>query len=197
MEQQQQQPHRHMLAASVSRRELPPPTTSTSTTTTTATNQSLVDLGPPPALPRLHPTAHNSSSPPAYSHSALPMRFPDVPTADLPLPRPRPSMSHNDVADQVLPSLSALQSLRADRSLDQPHWPVLNPIKSFPSPAQAQLPKMESPDTMELDASSNSVISAASPDRMHELRASSVSLDDPDVRLAAEALGDLRAGASP
>jgi hypothetical protein len=50
---------------------------------------------------------------------------------------------------------------------------------------------------MELDASSNSVISAASPDRTHELRASSVSLDDPDVRLAAEALGDLRAGASP
>jgi hypothetical protein len=46
---------------------------------------------------------------------------------------------------------------------------------------------------MDLDASSNSAISAASPDRLTDPRASSVSLDDPDVRLAAEALGDLRA----
>jgi hypothetical protein len=44
---------------------------------------------------------------------------------------------------------------------------------------------------MDLDASTNSVVSAASPDGL--ARAGSVSLDDPDVRLAAEALGDLRA----
>ncbi|TDZ38988.1 Clock-controlled protein 8 [Colletotrichum trifolii] len=36
-------------------------------------------------------------------------------------------------------------------------------------------------------------MSAASPERFYEGRAASVSLDDPDVRLAAEALGDLRA----
>jgi transcriptional repressor OPI1 len=49
---------------------------------------------------------------------------------------------------------------------------------------------------MEVDVSSNSAlsVSAASPDQFTEGRASSVSLDDPDVRLAAEALGDLRAG---
>jgi len=36
-------------------------------------------------------------------------------------------------------------------------------------------------------------MSAASPDRFSERRSGSVSLDDPDVRMAAEALGDLRA----
>ncbi|KAI0535172.1 transcription factor Opi1-domain-containing protein [Xylaria digitata] len=55
---------------------------------------------------------------------------------------------------------------------------------------------------MDTDTSSNSAGSAngthttmtsASPDRFYDGRASSVSLDDPDVRMAAEALGDLRA----
>ena len=52
----------------------------------------------------------------------------------------------------------------------------------------------EPPMRMDLDTSSNSGASAASPDRFADGRASSVSLDDPDVRMAAEALGDLRAG---
>jgi hypothetical protein len=47
---------------------------------------------------------------------------------------------------------------------------------------------------MDFDIGSNSVNSAASPDRYGDGRAPSVNLDDPDVRLAAEALGDLRAG---
>lgn len=47
--------------------------------------------------------------------------------------------------------------------------------------------------TMDLDGS-NSVTSAPSPDRYNSNN--SVNLDDPDVRLAAEALGDLRAGMS-
>ncbi|KAI6081813.1 transcription factor Opi1 [Hypoxylon rubiginosum] len=46
---------------------------------------------------------------------------------------------------------------------------------------------------MDVDANSNSGASAPSPDRFQDGRASSVSLDDPDVRMAAEALGDLRA----
>lgn len=46
---------------------------------------------------------------------------------------------------------------------------------------------------MDVDSGSNSGISAPSPDRFQDGRASSVSLDDPDVRMAAEALGDLRA----
>ncbi|OTB00167.1 hypothetical protein M426DRAFT_66388 [Hypoxylon sp. CI-4A] len=46
---------------------------------------------------------------------------------------------------------------------------------------------------MDIDTSSSSGVSAPSPDRFQDGRASSVSLDDPDVRMAAEALGDLRA----
>ncbi|KAI0509009.1 transcription factor Opi1-domain-containing protein [Xylaria bambusicola] len=46
---------------------------------------------------------------------------------------------------------------------------------------------------MDVDTSSSGTVSSASPDRFHDGRASSVSLDDPDVRMAAEALGDLRA----
>ncbi|KAI2629337.1 transcription factor Opi1 [Hypomontagnella submonticulosa] len=46
---------------------------------------------------------------------------------------------------------------------------------------------------MDIDGSSSSGVSAPSPDRFQDGRASSVSLDDPDVRMAAEALGDLRA----
>ena len=49
---------------------------------------------------------------------------------------------------------------------------------------------------MDLDTGSNSVAGTASPDRYLDGRAPSVNLDDPDVRLAAEALGDLRAGTS-
>ncbi|KAI0158010.1 transcription factor Opi1 [Hypoxylon sp. FL1284] len=46
---------------------------------------------------------------------------------------------------------------------------------------------------MDVDTNSSSGASAPSPDRLQDGRASSVSLDDPDVRMAAEALGDLRA----
>ncbi|KAI0427139.1 transcription factor Opi1-domain-containing protein [Xylaria sp. FL1042] len=46
---------------------------------------------------------------------------------------------------------------------------------------------------MDGDVNSTSTVSTASPDRFPDGRASSVSLDDPDVRMAAEALGDLRA----
>ncbi|KAI0968576.1 transcription factor Opi1-domain-containing protein [Xylaria arbuscula] len=49
---------------------------------------------------------------------------------------------------------------------------------------------------MDVDNGSNSgrsTMSTASPDRFHDGRASSVSLDDPEVRMAAEALGELRA----
>ncbi len=72
------------------------------------------------------------------------------------------------------------------------HWPSLNPLTAYYTPSHAQTG--EPPMRMDLDSSSNSGASAASPDRFLDGRASSVSLDDPDVRMAAEALGDLRAG---
>jgi transcriptional repressor OPI1 len=70
----------------------------------------------------------------------------------------------------------------------------MNPLSMYYAPGHVQA--AESPARMDMDASSSSAmsVSAASPDCMYDGRASSVSLDDPDVRLAAEALGDLRAG---
>lgn len=55
----------------------------------------------------------------------------------------------------------------------------------------------DSPDVMDLDTMRSGPLSAVSPDGRLDGRAGSVNIDDPDVRLAAEALGDLRAGKSP
>lgn len=68
------------------------------------------------------------------------------------------------------------------------HWPSLNPLTAYYTPSHVEDP--EPPLRMEIDLNGNGT---ASPDRFADGRASSVSLDDPDVRMAAEALGDLRA----
>ncbi|KAH6988026.1 transcription factor Opi1-domain-containing protein [Ilyonectria sp. MPI-CAGE-AT-0026] len=151
-------------------------------------------LGPPPPLPTAHMMGF---SPPAYSPSshvgASLLNMPDVPTTELPppLPRPLPPLSHRD-ADIKLPSLS---SLTGDLALNPPsnHWPHMTPLSPYHPSAPQPLHTADSPNKMDLDASTNSVASAASPDRLLDARSGSVSLDDPDVRLAAEALGDLRA----
>ncbi|ELQ39430.1 hypothetical protein OOU_Y34scaffold00498g12 [Pyricularia oryzae Y34] len=57
-------------------------------------------------------------------------------------------------------------------------WPTGNPLTTYYTPSHAQA--AESPARMDVDMSNTP-------------RAGSVSLDDPDVRMAAEALGDLRA----
>lgn len=142
-------------------------------------------LGPPPARP---PPSLMGFSPPAYSNSAHAIKLPDVPNTEL------PPLSHLEADNDIkLPSLSSLTS---EMALDPPknHWPPLNPIHSYHPLAPLGPQTMDSPTRMDLDASSNSVVSAPSPDRLLDARSSSVSLDDPDVRLAAEALGDLRAG---
>ncbi|KAJ4321272.1 transcriptional regulator opi1 [Fusarium piperis] len=141
-------------------------------------------LGPPPARP---PPSLMGFSPPAYSNSAHAIKLPDVPNTEL------PPLSHLEADNDIkLPSLSSLTS---EMALDPPknHWPSLNPIHPYHALAPLGPQTMDSPTRMDLDASSNSVVSAPSPDRFLDARSSSVSLDDPDVRLAAEALGDLRA----
>jgi transcriptional repressor OPI1 len=76
------------------------------------------------------------------------------------------------------------------------HWPSLNPLTAYYTPSHVQNP--EPPMRMDVDPSSSSrrgaSASSVSPDRFQDGRSSSVSLDDPDVRMAAEALGSLRAG---
>ncbi|KAF5668100.1 hypothetical protein FHETE_5366 [Fusarium heterosporum] len=148
-------------------------------------NESHHLLGPPPARP---PPSLMSFSPPAYSNVVLPnaLKFPDVPNTDLStLPPLARIEADNDIK---LPSLSSLTN---EMALEPPKtWPPLNHMPLYQSPVL--FGHAESPTRMDLD-SPNSVVSAASPDRLVDARAGSVSLDDPDVRLAAEALGDLRA----
>ncbi|KAH7144870.1 transcription factor Opi1-domain-containing protein [Fusarium sp. MPI-SDFR-AT-0072] len=144
-------------------------------------------LGPPPARPQ----SLMAFSPPAYSNVASPnaIKFPDVPT-DIPTSLPPLARFEAD-NDTKLPPLSSLTSEMALEPTKT--WLPLHPVPYPPVLAHS----IDSPTRMDLDGSSNSVVSAASPDRLLDARAGSVSLDDPDVRLAAEALGDLRAVSPP
>ncbi|KAF5580211.1 clock-controlled 8 (ccg-8) [Fusarium pseudoanthophilum] len=144
-------------------------------------------LGPPPARPQ----SLMAFSPPAYSNVASPnaIKFPDVPS-DIPTSLP-PLARFDADNDTKLPPLSSLTSEMAMEPTKT--WLPFHPIPYPPVHAHS----IDSPTRMDLDGSSNSVVSAASPDALLDARAGSVSLDDPDVRLAAEALGDLRAGMLP
>ncbi|KAF5021609.1 hypothetical protein F66182_6356 [Fusarium sp. NRRL 66182] len=147
----------------------------------------LLGLGPPPARPQPSLMAF---SPPAYSNvvSSNAIKFPDVP---IELPTSLPPLARLEADNDIkLPSLSSLTS---EMAFEPPKaWPPLHPM-SYHASISMGPQTIDSPTRMDLDASSNSVVSAASPDQYVDARASSVSLDDPDVRLAAEALGDLRA----
>jgi hypothetical protein len=134
-------------------------------------------------------------------------------TRSPPPPAPDPStklppLAHHDGDGKTLPSLSSITGsqppvpFRSDRPADHAamapsNWSPasLNATMPYRQPPQ-QPSRADSPATMDLDGSNSvtSVTSANSPDRQHEGTPSSVNLDDPDVRLAAEALGDLRAG---
>ena len=137
---------------------------------------------------------------PYQSHDPASLQFPDAPTTDLPPIQPASALANDN--GNTLPSLSSVtgsQSFHVPSQLADPSntsqpppapsWPA-QPHRESLQPRAA-----ESPAKMDVDTSSNSVASTASPDYF-DGRASSVSLDDPDVRLAAEALGDLRAGMS-
>lgn len=115
------------------------------------------------------------------------MQFSPPPDIDALPPKLPPLKSQDD--DALLPPLS---SLTAEVMPAAPlHWPLLTGSLPY-RPPQSH----DSPATMDLDASS--VVSTAASDRhLDGASNSGLSLDDPDVRLAAEALGDLRAGRCP
>lgn len=126
-----------------------------------------------------------------------------------------PPLVHHDGDDRILPSLSSItgdiephrhpqhQHLHSPPPPMQPnHWPSsFNASSASPLNSYRQPPPFPAPDSpatvMDVDGSA-SIASATSPspDRLYEgtPTPSSLTLDDPDVRLAAEALGDLRAG---
>lgn len=132
----------------------------------------------PPILP--HPTHGDQTRPPFSAHGQT---LPSLSSLTDPTSAPR-----NPSFQSGLPAYTASPASSASPSN---HWPSGNPLTAYYTPSHAH---GESPMRMDIDASSTTTRSAASPDRLTDLRASSVSLDDPDVRMAAEALGDLKAG---
>lgn len=154
-------------------------------------------LGPLPAY-----------SPPSYAHAQQnhdpsTLSFPDPPSNELAPLQFNPSL---DNSLNSLPSLASLtgpptcssrrfasSSATSDTSYSPPSrpraWPTGNPYSVY-----YNAPSADSPARMDIDGmSSHGTRGPLSPDPMGG-RASSVSLDDPDVRMAAEALGDLKAG---
>ncbi|KAK0121624.1 hypothetical protein ONS95_009912 [Cadophora gregata] len=121
--------------------------------------------------------------PPSYtqSHDPQSLNFPSVPTAD-------PPPIHHERVLPPLPPQPAEPRFRAEEH--QFIWPSSNPLTAYYQPGPSALsPKtqssmgMDSPKTMDLDGT----------DSRGRRGGSVLSIDDPDVRLAAEALGDLRA----
>lgn len=162
---------------------------------------------PSPAAPQRLPdpaTLQANPSPPLQSPSQhhMPPRFqPDITPSPLVLrplhdAAPAPSAELAPIQSQhekkasgpnQLPSLSSVTGgLKPSPEPPAPtHWPSLNPFTVYYAPSHTQPIDRMDAERMK---------SAASPERYHERRSASVSLDDPDVRMAAEALGDLRAG---
>ncbi|KAJ2894114.1 hypothetical protein MKZ38_007927 [Zalerion maritima] len=152
---------------------------------------------PPPSYAQTPEPAAASSLSPSLSSSATgpspKYPFPDVSGNALP---PIQHLAHHE---SYLPSLSSVTGPNLYRdspsSSDHPkstvssptptanHWPSMNPLTQFytPSHLQQSSPSESSSGRMEVDSPRES------------RRGNSVSLDDPDVRMAAEALGDLRA----
>lgn len=162
---------------------------------------------------------HSRTAAPAQSSAHSSPHIPSTPSDDTTAPPPEASRllrspSSTTLAnghDRTLPPLRSItrgQPLHRNDMADlvgsstppPPPWSAMTSLPlhnshqdTGPSPAPAHS-TVDSPATMDLDTRSNSVASAASPDARSENRAASVNLDDPDVRLAAEALGDLRTG---
>lgn len=151
--------------------------------------------------------------PPAYaqSHDAQPSPFAPMPTTELAPIQPALTAIPKSSTDTSLPSLATLagsgitspsmsspsSTVTAERTASPPdaqlkRWPSLNPLTAYYTPSFAQ--GEEAPLKMEVDTTPTGTPNVLSPDRQYDGRGNSVSLDDPDVRLAAEALGDLRAG---
>lgn len=135
------------------------------------------------------------------SHNPSSVDFPAAPSTELaPIQSPAERVPG---AVNPLTSLPPLSSLTGRPHGPSPplksaadHWPCLNPLTAYYTPdhVQAPVPFREHPPRYRMDIDMTGTQAVASPARTADGRASSVSLDDPDVRLAAEALGDLRAG---
>ncbi len=125
-----------------------------------------------------------SERPPSYSQSREPhdIYLPSIPKTEV-------SPSQNE---RTLPPISPLVVEQAQRP-EPTRWPSSNPLSAYYQPSALDLSPtsrstagVSSPSTMDADG--------ANSDSRSRRAGSVLSMDDPDVRLAAEALGDLRAG---
>lgn len=133
---------------------------------------------------------------PRYSRAATPMHSPTH--------NPEPSFSPDNKLpplllndnDRMLPAISTITGNTGTRSPSGGlgfHRPPPPSQLSGSMPFRQMRPiHSDSPASMDVDTTS--AASTPSPDRQKEDTPTSITLDDPDVRLAAEALGDLRAG---
>jgi hypothetical protein len=126
-----------------------------------------------------------SERPPSYS------QFHDQQPHDM-SSDPTPSDSSAVQHERALPSLptAPAEAKFASEPVAESQfaWPSSNPLTAYYQPGPSKLsPKTkpsDSPKTMDVDT----------PDSRHWRGSSVLSMDDPDVRMAAQALGDLRAG---
>jgi hypothetical protein len=123
--------------------------------------------------------------PPSYaqSHDPQSLSFPSVPTAD------PPPMHHERTLPPLPPAPSELR-LRAEEH--QFVWPSSNPLTAYYQPGPSQLSPKNKTSSHGID--SPSTMDTGTPESRGRRGGSVLSIDDPDVRIAAEALGDLRAG---
>jgi hypothetical protein len=126
----------------------------------------------------------------------LALSFPDDRTTELPPIKPRHERPSGPAA-QTLPPLSSVTGAQTHTPIPKPpepshpapytstkpptnHWPSLNPFTTYYTPSH-------------LDPVESSPSRCSDRDASH--RGRSVTLDDPDVRIAAEALGQMKTGA--
>lgn len=122
--------------------------------------------------------------PPSYSQSHDPQSIylPSVPKIEIP-------QTHNE---RALPPTSPPAVEKPQRP-EPTHWPSSNPLSAYyQSSALESSPTSRS--TAGVSSSSTMDVDGANSDSRSRRAGSVLSMDDPDVRLAAEALGDLRAG---
>ncbi|KAM3540200.1 hypothetical protein ARSEF1564_006892 [Beauveria bassiana] len=152
-----------------------------------------------------HPSTTLSLPPPNYTPSAAASASATAIAMDSPALPPAPDYSAklpplaNHDNSRTLPSLSSIAGpqhhrhiLSLDHSAMAPsNWtPQANNMSYRQPPPQPS--RAHSPANADFDGT-NSVTSDTTPEHQKEGTPTSLTLDDPDVRLAAEALGDLRA----
>ncbi|KAJ4416564.1 transcriptional regulator opi1 [Gnomoniopsis sp. IMI 355080] len=159
---------------------LPPPVTNGNFNAST---------GPEPTLPHQpshqHQQQHMSAAQQSHSHSIVSPSFAATHAAVFYGASSPPLTS---------PANLGRSSATSDTTYSPPSrprgWPSGNPYSVYYTPGYGQ--SADSPAKMDIDSSSSGTRGPLSPDTLGG-RASSVSLDDPDVKMAAEALGDLKA----